>query len=153
MVGASTVSSERPQISILDVRLAEIDDRLRTIQDGLTDESPAPEPATRPARPAPADDVPAGDIPADDILADLRALADTQERLLHTVRELLRAHEPAAAPDDPRLGLTVGPLRSPEELRAFESALADLPAVDAVALRGYEGGDRAVLDVQLRPTS
>lgn len=162
------MSSEGPQISILDARLAEIDDRLRTIQGGLTDESPAPEPAAWPVRLASADDVLAedaladeargddvlaDDVLADDVLADLRALAATQERLLHSVRELLRAHEPAAASADPGLGLSIGPLRSPEELRAFESALADLPAVDAVQLRGYEGGDRAVLEVQLRPTS
>jgi hypothetical protein len=138
------VSSQPPQISILDARLAEIDDRLRTIQDGLTDERPAGEPAPRPIQLA----------PADDVLDELRALVENQERLLHSVRELLRAHEPAAGPDDPaRLGLSVGPLRSPEQLRAFESALAELAAVDAVQLRGYEGGDRAVLDVQLRPTS
>jgi hypothetical protein len=134
---------ERPQISVLDARLAEIDERLRTIQDGLTDETPA----TEPARAVPS-------APADDVLDELRALVDTQERLLHSVRELLRAHQPAAGPDDPgRLGLTVGPLHSPEDLRAFESALAELPAVDAIQLRGYEGGDRAVLDVQLRSTS
>jgi hypothetical protein len=137
------MSGEPPQVSILDARLAEIDDRLRTIQDGLTDERPAREPA-RPVRPA----------PADGVLDELRGLVETQERLLHSVRKLLRAHEPAAGPDDPaRLGLSVGPLHSPEQLRAFESVLVDLPAVDAVQLRGYEGGDRAVLDVQLRPTS
>jgi hypothetical protein len=138
------MSSQPPQVSILDARLAEIDDRLRTIQDGLTDESPAREPAARPVPRA----------LADEVLGELRGLVEAQERLLHSVRELLRADEPAAGPDDPaRLGLSVGPLRSPEQLRAFENALVDLPAVDAVALRGYEGGDRAVLDVELRPTS
>ena len=151
------MSTEQPQVSILDARLAEIDDRLRTIQDGLTEDGleggsgSAPAPTFVPVSGVAA--VPAPAL-ADDVVDELRALAGTQERLLHAVRELVRAHAPAAGGDDPsRLGLSVGPLRDPEELRAFERAVSELPGVDAVALRGYEGGDRAVLDVQLRPTS
>jgi hypothetical protein len=143
------MSSERPQISILDARLAEIDDRLRTIQDGLTEESPAGERVSLAAGP------PVTADQAQEVLGELRALAGSHERLLASMRELLRAYEQALAggPGDPSgIGLTVGPLDSTEGLRAFEQAVAGLSAVEAVELRGYEGGDRAVLDVRLRQT-
>ncbi len=49
--------------------------------------------------------------------------------------------------------VAAGPLASPDALRAFERALADVPGVRTVELRGYQGDDRAVVEVQLELTS
>jgi len=39
-------------------------------------------------------------------------------------------------------------------VRGFERTLAGMPGVREVEVRGYEGGDRAIVDVQLiDPTS
>jgi hypothetical protein len=46
------------------------------------------------------------------------------------------------------LGLSAGPFESTEAVRVFEQALAQLPGVHDVAVRGYEGS-RAIFDVQL----
>jgi hypothetical protein len=215
-----------PEPSILDVRLAEIDRRLRTIQSGLAPdvgvsapgESPPPErppvhlersapvplraapsagdpstterrPAARPpaappppARPparAPAERWPAArrpaaphdlpdaphDLPdASDLIAELRQLTEAHERLLASTRELLASY--ANAPPRPptaaqpsvatvrELSVSAGPFTSTEALRGFERALVRLPEVREVAVRGYEGEDRAVVDVHLvEPTS
>ncbi len=42
-----------------------------------------------------------------------------------------------------------GPFSSVEAVRAFERDLAGLPRVGAVEVRGYDGDDRALIDVQL----
>lgn len=55
------MTAGQPQLSILDARLAEVDERLRTIQ------------------------------PAADLIAELRALAATQERLLASLRAFEQA--------------------------------------------------------------
>ncbi len=139
------VSSQPPQISILDTRLAEIDDRLRTIQDGLATDADRAVEGTAPAPPPPE---------LASLIAELRTLSDTHERLLVTTRDLLASYGgagPAPAGGGDRVDISVGPLASTDALREFTRALRELPGVRAVDLRGYEGGDRAVLDVQLEP--
>jgi hypothetical protein len=145
-----------PQRSIIDLRLAEIDERLGSIQTGLADDrlEPARRSRIRPEPPPPLP--PRVELPsltrepAVDLIAELRSLAATQERLLASLREL--AQIPAAAPADARpdiVAVSVGPLESTDALRAFERALSGLAGVRAVQVRGYEGGDRALLDVYL----
>jgi hypothetical protein len=146
------MSSEPPQISILDTRLAEIDTRLRTIQDGLIPGAPeAPGEGGKLHLAGPSDPKPPEIA---ELIEELRQLADTHERLLTATRGLIASHQPAPAhrsePAD-LLDISVGPLHSTHALRAFAQALGEIPGVRTVDLRGYQGGDRAILDVQLEP--
>jgi hypothetical protein len=73
------------------------------------------------------------------------------------MRVLLEAYESALA----RLSVSgqgsavreftvaAGPFASTESLRKFELTLAAIPDVREVAIRGYEGQDRAIVDVRL----
>lgn len=78
-------------------------------------------------------------------------------RLLRSMQELLAGYEialghVAARPDsgDAAVTLAAGPFSRVEMVAEFERALAGLPHVAEVALRGYEGSDRAIIEVQLR---
>jgi hypothetical protein len=185
--------------SILDLRLAEIDRRLRTIQVGLAPateaggsppaaapfpalqerphEPPEHEPLVRqpPAReppgrwPAPV--VPLDGHPSEPrisdhrdparreserLVAELRELAERQERLLTSAQELLSAYaaslEQARAGADPGTApvtVSAGPFADTDALRRFERSLAAMPEVRQVAVREYQGEDRAVVDVHL----
>jgi hypothetical protein len=168
---------EPPQISILDIRLAEIDRRLRSIQTGLVEEAaaaaepPATPEAELPQRiavPEPGHCAPtageASRADAAELMLELRELTGVHERLLESMRELLAAYEQALA-QAPAAGQTssgstrqfsvsAGPFPSTEALRGFERTLARIPEVREVEVRGYEGGDRAIVDVHLfDPTS
>jgi len=71
------------------------------------------------------------------------------------MRELLTGYERALAPrahprpESPRVTLNAGPFASIEALREFEAALSHLRGVREVTVRGYEGTDRAIIDVRL----
>jgi hypothetical protein len=103
-----------------------------------------------------------------ELLAQVKALTETQSRLLATSERLLDAFarmldsppEPASPPGlftpttpPPRAGveLAAGPFADTESLREFERALEQLDAVRRVTVRGFEGSDRAILDVELAP--
>jgi hypothetical protein len=58
---------------------------------------------------------------------------------------------PQRAPDRREATVLAGPFASASELHAFQHALAGLPGVVEVALRGYEGGHRAIIDVLFGP--
>jgi hypothetical protein len=45
--------------------------------------------------------------------------------------------------------MSAGPFPTPDAVREFEQAVSNLPGVREVALRAYEGTDRAVIDVRL----
>ncbi len=156
-----------PEISILDARLAEIDRRLHSIQSGLGEEEAPAESGSRIEVPG---DGPGGSRPAAEMISRLRELTTAQEGVLASMRELLGAvervviAEPAARPGTPAatpaagapaasaaapLSVSAGPFASTEALRSFQAALEALPEVRAVELRGFEGGDRAILDVHL----
>jgi hypothetical protein len=45
--------------------------------------------------------------------------------------------------------VAAGPFPSTEDVRAFEAALASVPGVRGVTVRGYEGDDRAIFDVEI----
>lgn len=183
------MTDERPEISILDARLAEIDRRLSTIQTGLARdistqgrEEPHGEPAAEPRsdplpprvdvpetpppstpapRARPPDPAPPLERPpqaAPPLVEQLRALVDTQERVLRRTQELLSAYErilarlPATPPDGSAVrefSVSAGPFSSTEALRGFEQTLEKIPEVREVSVRGYEGEDRAIVDVHL----
>jgi hypothetical protein len=167
-----------PEPSLLDVRLAEIDRRLRLIQSGLepVDEpggaaEPEAEPEARhpslpPEPPEPRLLRPpvfhtgvtgaGGHAIGDDgpaiatLTARLHELAAVHERLLSATQELLIDHADALARAAPVIGVSAGPFADPAEVEAFRGALAALPQVGEVAVREYAGDERVVLDVHLR---
>jgi hypothetical protein len=85
---------------------------------------------------------------------------DTHAKLLSAMRDLLDAYGwtlqqlPVAA-DLQRAGepapvtLSVGPFADTSAVHAFEHELLRIPGVSEVVLRGYEGENRAMFDVQL----
>ncbi|MDQ6729102.1 MAG: hypothetical protein M3022_02045 [Actinomycetota bacterium] len=106
------------------------------------------------------------------MIAELRGLISDHARLLDAMGELLAAGErllaradapapqerrssllptpaPPAPADPAEVTVTAGPFSSLEAVRDFERALELLPHVASVQARGYEGGDRAVVDVHL----
>jgi hypothetical protein len=168
------MTDEPPQISIIDARLAEIDRRLGSIQTGLAVEndeqsaaprgspplgfepSPGPDAALPPRVEVEPDEVPSAARQDPAALVDeLRRLAAAQEQVLESTRELLRAYEAALThvpPPEPAVrefSVSAGPFPSTEALRGFERTLSEIPQVREVAVRGYEGGDRAIVDVHL----
>jgi hypothetical protein len=120
---------------------------------------------------------PAADQSLAEAVDELRELAVTHESLLGSMRVLLSDYEqalaesrsaPAAralaesqsAPAGAGAGevvrsltVTAGPFTGTEAVRGFEQALAALPGVGGVELRGYEGGNHAILDVHLAPST
>ena len=86
-------------------------------------------------------------------------MLERTRRLLNAYEQAL-AHWPPAAPASPdrtraapapvqEFSVSAGPFGSTEALRAFERALERIPEVREVEVRGYEGGDRAIVDVHL----
>jgi hypothetical protein len=78
-------------------------------------------------------------------------------KLVSAMRELLDAygltlqHLPPAGPAVPasEVSMSAGPFTSTASVRRFEQELAAMPGVREVAVRGYEGENRALFDVQL----
>jgi hypothetical protein len=145
------------------VRLVELDRLLRDIQaELLPDHDPDPVLAP-PAPPAPAPPPPTEPPVAQ---PQLRTLTELSARLLASMRELLAGYErvlvgPASSPpprrpvparrDPSDVTLSAAPFPSLEALHAFEQAVARLPGVREVAVQGYEGTDRAIIEVRLDP--
>ena len=115
-------------------------------------------PAT--ASPPPAPPAPAAPDP------QLQSLTELSARLLASMRELLAGYErilvpgsrpvrrsapsrPRPASDSSDVTLSAAPFLSLAALHEFEEALARLPGVREVAVRGYEGADRAIIEVRL----
>jgi hypothetical protein len=86
-----------------------------------------------------------------ELTAGLRQLTEVHERLLDSMRGLLTAYERTLAqPQEPSsVSVSAGPLASTQALRAFAETLERLPVVRDVEVRGYEGGDRVIVDVHL----
>jgi hypothetical protein len=78
------------------------------------------------------------------------------ERRLAEIQRELAPDVPADAPleahaaDHGSVDVSAGPFPSLDALREFERAVAELPGVCEVTVRGYETGNRAILEVQLR---
>jgi hypothetical protein len=171
------VSSEGA--SSLGARLAEMDRLLRDIQaELLPDHEPSPaliHPGSPHAHLAPeAAPAPTPTLTTPQPTPDpqLQALTELSARLLASMRELLAGYErmlvrsssrrPAgrSAPSRAGTGTVTGdrnvtvsaaPFRSLEALREFEQAVSNLPGVREVAIQGYEGTDRAIIEVRLDP--
>jgi hypothetical protein len=132
----------------------------------LADNAPARGDVPPPAATAPA----SGDAPPP--AATVQSLTELSARLLASMRELLAGYEGVlvgssarpgvrrsapsharARPDDAGVTLSAAPFASLEALHEFEQAVSRLPGVREVAVRGYEGTDRAIIEVRLdRPT-
>jgi hypothetical protein len=112
-----------------------------------------PAPPAPPALPAP----PARPRPPAPPSAPTATLEAMCAHLLASMRELMSGYELALthvsarpAPEaGPALTVAAGPFDSVDVLQHFEDALRGLPEVAEVAVRGYEGTDRAVLEVHL----
>jgi hypothetical protein len=113
-------------------------------------EPPPPPPVREPSPPPPPPD------PLLDATPQLQALTEVAERLTAATRELLAGYERMLAPTPPRrpelaapVTVSAGPFANIEALHEFEEALSRMPGVRDVAVRGYEGTDRAIIDVRL----
>lgn len=147
-------------------RLAEMEEHLHTLASELADdldepapepppasEPPPPPPPPPPEPPPPRAQAPRPPAPPPAPNATLEAMC---ARLLASMREMMAGYElalthVASRPDaGPAITVAAGPFASTGLLERFEDALRALPDVSGVAVRGYEGRDRAVLEVQLR---
>jgi hypothetical protein len=159
----------------LDARLLEIDRRLAEIQADLgpakSSQQREPETEPEPGHSAETEDL---DRPRErsgplaDVLQNApRPPTEPEERLGRRIEQLVELHMDllasmrdvaagfqrafAEVPSSPGGEVTVaaGPFPSLDAVRDFERSLAELPDVKGVAVRGYAGSDRAVIDVQL----
>ena len=138
---------------------------------GPLPEPPPPPPTPEPPPPPPPPSIPEPPpVPAPALGAShqqVEALTELSERLVASMRELLAGYErvlaprsarparasvppaPEHAPPTAQVTLLAGPFASTEALREFEAALSHLRGVSEVTVRGYEGADRAIIDVRL----
>jgi hypothetical protein len=113
---------------------------------GSLGDAAAGSPAAAPVGPAPAAPGPSA------------ALAAMCARLLASMRELMSGYELAlthvsawpASEAGPGLTVAAGPFDSTAVLARFQATLLALPDVAQVTVRGYEGSDRALLEVHLQ---
>lgn len=153
-------------------QLAEMDQLLHDIQIELAPER-EPAPPLPPPSPPPAEASPQAD-------SRLQALIELEGRLLASIQELVAGYErvleqarssplltprptPGAPPppparrrpshDDPGVTVSAGPFTSLEALHEFADVLSRLPGVRDVAVRAYEGTDRAIIEVGLERAS
>jgi hypothetical protein len=82
---------------------------------------------------------------------ELAALVRMHNGLITALGELVRLLGDRAEAAAPESGATVsaGPFRTPEEVEAFAARLSELAPVRAATIIGYEGADRALIEVQL----
>jgi hypothetical protein len=127
------------------------------MQSSQAEPAHAPEPVQAPA--------PAEPSGASELVDQVRALTEVQARLVDVSERLLESFAriaddgPQAGPFSPpttrvtpiEIELNAGPFAATEALREFERALAALDPVRRVTVRGYQGPDRAILDVELEP--
>ena len=101
-----------------------------------------------------------------ELLAQVKVLTETQRRLIAVSERLLEAFArmiesppslprlftpTTAAPGRAGVEIAAGPFADTGALRQFKRALEQLDAVRRVTVRGYQGTDRAILDVELVP--
>lgn len=162
--------------SILDVRLAEIDRRLRMIQSGLEPvrDAPGDAPAEPPSptmpdplQPPPTPPAsliarrlapPPPAVPADTrdeeiavLTARLSELTTAHERLLVTTQDLLSEQAEMLARATPAVSVAASPFTDTRALQEFQHAVSGLPQVREVAIREYVGSEGVILDVHLDP--
>jgi hypothetical protein len=104
-------------------------------------------PASTPARePESEREYPSPEVAA--IARQVESMAEAQARLIAASERLLDRLDRLASGASV-VTMSAGPFGETEALREFERTIAELPGVGHVAVRGYEGADRAVLDVEL----
>jgi hypothetical protein len=154
--------------SLLDERLAEIDERLRSLQSGLESAGDAPADSSPPALrepplppPTPLHSPPLTDAPASDpqppagaerIISQLRELGDAHERLLDLHRDLLSQYAELLAQRataSANVSVIAGPFADGDAVRVFERGMRGLPGVSATTTREYLAGDRVAFDVRI----
>lgn len=148
------------EVQELDARLAELDDRLREIQAELAPESD--DDAGGRGRSGPLADV-LRNSPHDSqrlqdhLVQQIEDLTALHVSLLSAMSEMLGAFQRTVAqmpqPRSSELTVSAGPFSTVEAVHEFERRLAALPEVREAVVRGYEGEDRALIDVQLTPPS
>jgi hypothetical protein len=154
---ASTLGAQIEQLDRLlyDVQAELVPDRepRPTLVTAAIPDPPAPAPPP-PPEPPPIPEPPAPPPPAPG--RQMQALTELSERLVASMRELLAGYERVLVPTPrqrpgPAAAVTVsaGPFANIEALHEFEEALSHVPGVRDVAVRGYEGTDRAIIDVRL----
>jgi hypothetical protein len=138
------------------MRLAQIDRRLRAIQAELVsamEPAPAaPDPPSPHDPPSPQSPPPPQPPPVQERLArQVEQLTQLHVDLLSSISAALSGLQQAleAVPrlNPTEITLSAGPFATIRAVRAFERELAKLPDVRDVSVRGYEGEDRAVIDV------
>ena len=141
----------------LDARLAEIDQRLREVQAELGPDHDSP--VSR-GRSGPLTDL-LETAPRDHgaghtyLVGQIEHLMALHASLISSMSEMLSAFQrvlgrlPDRGTVEAEVTVSAGPFTSTDAVRAFERALSTLPGVSNATLRGYEGEDRAVFDVQL----
>jgi hypothetical protein len=77
------------------------------------------------------------------------AMRDLLEAYGWTLQQLPLAADAQLAGEPAPVALSIGPFANTAAVRAFEQELLRLPGVREVTLRGYEGENRAMFDVQL----
>ncbi len=116
---------------------------------------PPPPPPAEPPVPAEPPPPPPIPEPALDAGVQIRALIELSERLIASMRELLDGYERVLTlphrrrPEPTHVSMSAGPFPSMEALHDFEAALSRVRGVRDVVVRGYEGTDRAIIDVRL----
>ncbi len=93
----------------------------------------------------------------DRLVRQVEELTDLHVSLLSSMHEAITGLQHALG-QVPRISateltLSAGPFATIEAVHAFEHALERLPGVREVTIRGYEGADRAVIDVELSSTN
>jgi hypothetical protein len=125
-----------------------------------------PEPAAVPEEEAEHEERAPREPGTPELLEQIKAMTEMQTKLLAASERLIEAfvrmiESPAqppglfmpTGPPPPRTEITAGPFADTEALREFERALAQVEGVQRVAVRGYEGTDHAVFDVELGSVS
>ena len=82
---------------------------------------------------------------------EVRAIGELQERLISAIEGLVEAYEAPSSVEPTGVTLKAGPFADTAALRAFTERLTELPGVEKVIVRGFEGADRAIVDVELEP--
>jgi hypothetical protein len=134
-------------------RLAEMEERLRGLQERLEADL-----GVRAQEDGPRADAPAPPAPPRRVVSPQQApvmsgaAGAMAGHLLRAMRELLDGYEVALAQGDPRgarLDMSAGPFADTRALEAFARAVRELPGVIAAEVRGYEGTDRAIVEIDL----
>ncbi len=145
----------------LEAQLAAIDDRLRELQAELDPGAPAggSTASSQRGRAGPlaallqrASRQPSAETPPE-LARELDALTELHRQVLEWIHELIAAYEGALARrprlPGPELTISAGPFADNESVDAFVAAIQTLPGVARVTMRGFEGADRAIIEVQL----